>query len=124
MSGVGGLADILLVTQHVVCGYAQVGGWVGVQHLGGMALSTLLITLIPALSTLLITLIPPPPTLQVQHLGGMALSALLLTLIIAMGIVYYTQVWGGGAGAGFRCSTHKLGSGLRCTTQVGGQVQV
>ena len=60
MSGVGGLADILLVTQHVVCGYAQVGGWVGVQHLGGMALSTLLITLIPALSTLLITLIPPP----------------------------------------------------------------
>ena len=89
MSGVGGLADILLVTQHVVCGYAQVGGWVGVQHL-----------------------------------GGMALSALLLTLIIAMGIVYYTQVWGGGAGAGFRCSTHKLGSGLRCTTQVGGQVQV
>lgn len=38
--------------------------------------------------------------MQVQHLGGLTLSALLLTLVIALGIVYYTQLHDGAAGAG------------------------
>jgi hypothetical protein len=36
----------------------------------------------------------------VAHLGGLSFSALLLTLIVAMGIVWYSQQYGGDASGG------------------------